>query len=78
MTTITIIFHDGYKDWNATKVKAAEVEGEFSAENCIRAFNEVAEEGITSLNELTTDDPVQIGNVITCMGEENGITFVGS
>lgn len=78
LITITLIFHDGYKDWNVSRVKTVQVEGPFNKETCLKAFNKAEGEDCDSLEDATGGEGVQKENVITCMGEENGITFVGS
>jgi hypothetical protein len=79
--TITIITHDGYNDWNVSRVKVVDVEGPFTPDACLKAYikaYELDEDECDSLSGITGGNPVQNANVITSMGEENGITFVGS
>ena len=76
--TITIITHDGYNDWNVSKVKVVDVGGHFSPASCLDAFNKAYGEDCSSLVDVTGGEPVQNANVITSMGEEGGITFIGA
>ena len=78
MSTITIIYHDGYKEWNVTGTKTVQVVGDFSLDTCLEALSKAEGENFSSWDEINDDRPVKKNNVVTCMGEESGITFVGS
>ena len=78
---LTIIFLDGYKGWNVTKVKTKEVMDPFNETTCRDAFASVEglddEESSMSLKAMFGNKPRIKGNVLTCMGEEGGVVFVG-
>ena len=78
VTNIQVIFLNGYSGWNVERTKTKQISGEFNPDLCLEAFNSLEGEDIDDINDLSGEDPVIKGNVITCMGEEGGIIFVGS
>lgn len=78
VTSIQVIFLNGYEGWNVTRTKTKQISGNFDGDLCLEAFNSLEGENIPTLYDISGDDPVLVNNVLTCMGEEGGVVFVGS
>lgn len=80
VTAIQVIYMNGYSGWNVTSTAVVPVVGEFSQDLCYDVFIELENEdkdNCPTLYHIAGRKPVQQDNVITCMGEETGVMFVG-